>query len=82
MKGDGDDEEWKKRRANPLTEMSQRARRTQTDLIHDVHIRIMASLVPDEIIYNIGDYSKRELEACLLFGDVSGTTNFYFKSHF
>ncbi|CAH1106140.1 unnamed protein product [Psylliodes chrysocephalus] len=75
MKGDGDDEEWKKRRANPLTEMSQRARRTQTDLIHDVHIRIMASLVPDEIIYNIGDYSKRELEACLLFGDVSGFTD-------
>lgn len=35
-------------------------------------MKIMASLVPDEIIYNISDYSKREFDACLMIGDVSG----------
>lgn len=32
----------------------------------------MASLVPDEIIYNFSDYSTREYNAALMFADVSG----------
>ncbi|KAJ3648253.1 hypothetical protein Zmor_020070 [Zophobas morio] len=36
--------------------------------------KIMASLVPDEVIHNVEDYSHRQYEACFLFGDVSGFT--------
>lgn len=68
-----DDTEWKKRRAVPLLELKNGSNNgsyfTQFD---EGHTRILASLVPDEIIYNIGDYSKREFDGCLLFGDVSG----------
>lgn len=38
----------------------------------DYNVKVMASLVPDEIIYNVKDYSIRKYDACLLFGDVSG----------
>lgn len=36
-------------------------------------VTILASFVPDEVIYNVNDYSTRQLDGCLLFGDVSGT---------
>lgn len=36
-------------------------------------MKILASLVPDEVIYNMNDYSIKEFDGCLLFGDVSGT---------
>ena len=38
--------------------------------------KIMASLVPDEVIHNVEDYSHRQYEACFLFGDVSGRDQF------
>lgn len=40
----------------------------------DHQTKILASLVPDEIIYNVNDYSHRNYECCLLFGDVSGNS--------
>ena len=36
------------------------------------HAKIMASFVPDEIIYSISDYSIRKYDAVLVLGDVSG----------
>lgn len=38
----------------------------------DHHTKVLASLVPDEIIYNVNDYTHRHYDSCLLFGDVSG----------
>ncbi|KAK9746114.1 Adenylate and Guanylate cyclase catalytic domain [Popillia japonica] len=34
-----------------------------------------SSLVPDEIIFDCNDYTHRPYDACLLFGDVSGFTD-------
>lgn len=69
--------DWKYRRAVPLVELNQISnpenRGSYFTLYDEGHTRIMASMVPDEIIYNIRDYSKREFDGCLLFGDVSGT---------
>ncbi|XP_018579406.1 adenylate cyclase type 10-like [Anoplophora glabripennis] len=74
-----DDTDWKKRRAVPLLDlknlMNNGNRSSYFTLYDEGHTRILASLVPDEIIYNIGDYSKRDFDACLLFGDVSGFTD-------
>ena len=39
---------------------------------------VMASLVPDEVIYNVDDYNHRIYEASFLFGDVSGIHSFRF----
>ncbi|CAG9821448.1 unnamed protein product, partial [Phaedon cochleariae] len=84
MRQQDDNEEWKKRRATPLSELHSLARRAtntttttsaNSSFFDEGHTRIMASLVPDEIIYNVADYSKREFEGCLLFGDVSGFTD-------
>ena len=35
--------------------------------------KVVASLVPDEVIYHINDYRRKKYDACFLFGDVSGT---------
>nr|CAI5849851.1 unnamed protein product [Callosobruchus analis] len=74
-----DSDEWKKRRSIPISEVIQPARPYETDrsnsFAEEGLTRTMASLVPDEILYNINDYTKRDLEACLLFGDVSGFTD-------
>lgn len=43
---------------------------------NDDQTKLMASLVPDEVIYNVDDYSHREYDACFLFGDVSGRDSF------
>ncbi|KYB27283.1 Adenylate cyclase type 10-like Protein [Tribolium castaneum] len=40
----------------------------------DRQTKVMASLVPDEVIYNVDDYTHRKYDACFLFGDVSGFT--------
>lgn len=64
--------DWKHRRAVPLVQLSQGNKASYFTLYDEGHTRIMASMVPDEIIYNIGDYSKRDFDGCLLFGDVSG----------
>ncbi|XP_057665067.1 uncharacterized protein LOC130899276 [Diorhabda carinulata] len=68
-------EKWTEKKKQ-LTHAHVRTRfESKTIQIDENHVRIMASLVPDEIIYNIGDYSKRDMDACLLFGDVSGFTD-------
>lgn len=46
---------------------------------HDIEIEQddgltnLATLVPDEVIYNVNDYETRQFDGCLLFGDVSGS---------
>lgn len=45
---------------------------TTETTIGDRQTKVMASLVPDEVIYNVNDYNHREYDACFLFGDVSG----------
>ncbi|CAH1970769.1 unnamed protein product [Acanthoscelides obtectus] len=74
-----DSDEWKNRRSIPISEMMQASRTYEGDKANSFAeeglTRTMASLVPDEILYNINDYTKRDLEACLLFGDVSGFTD-------
>ncbi|CAG9833176.1 unnamed protein product [Diabrotica balteata] len=67
-------EEFRKRRLKPIVTTTRRCE-SDGDQYVEKHVRIMASLVPDEIIYNIGDYSMKDLDACLLFGDVSGFTD-------
>ncbi|XP_072394694.1 adenylate cyclase type 10-like isoform X4 [Diabrotica undecimpunctata] len=67
-------EEFRKRRNKPIVTTTRRCE-SDGDQYVEKHVRIMASLVPDEIIYNIGDYSMKDLDACLLFGDVSGFTD-------
>ncbi|KAF5300893.1 hypothetical protein FQR65_LT09056 [Abscondita terminalis] len=74
-------ESWKNRKLNELKEYSnypfQRRRTVTKTLIpmNDDHVtKILASLVPDEIIYNVNDYTNRCYNVCLLFGDVSGFT--------
>lgn len=77
MKGlfKNDNDEWKDRRAAPLTN-NPILRTIETNSLslqrEEEHTRIFASLVPDEVIYHIHDYSRRNFDACLLFGDVSG----------
>lgn len=79
MKGlfKNDNDEWKDRRAAPLTN-NPILRTIETNSLslqrEEEHTRIFASLVPDEVIYHIHDYSRRNFDACLLFGDVSGMT--------
>ncbi|XP_044763888.1 adenylate cyclase type 10-like isoform X2 [Coccinella septempunctata] len=36
--------------------------------------KILASLLPDEVLQNVNDYSHKHYNACLLLGDVSGFT--------
>ncbi|XP_060536145.1 adenylate cyclase type 10-like [Cylas formicarius] len=75
---DEEEDQWKQRRAVPLTGLKSIASIGKSfDFGHteEDHTRIFASLVPDEVIYNINDYSKRQFDACLLFGDVSGFTD-------
>lgn len=51
-----------------------RGRSKQIINVQDDHqTKVLASLVPDEIIYNVNDYTHRHYDSCLLFGDVSGT---------
>lgn len=77
---DSDSELWKERRATPLLNTStdtvaRRKRRSSRNVdptADDYNVRVMASLVPDEIIYNVNDYSIKSYDACFLFGDVSG----------
>ncbi|KAL1513756.1 hypothetical protein ABEB36_003124 [Hypothenemus hampei] len=73
-----DNNDWKNRRAIPLSQTT--LTRNHSDSIsyqqrEEDHTRIFASLVPDEVIYHIHDYSRRNFDACLLFGDVSGFTD-------
>lgn len=34
--------------------------------------KILASLLPDEVLQDVNDYSHKNYNACLLLGDVSG----------
>lgn len=80
MKGlfKNNNDEWKNRRAAPITN-TPILRTTDSNSLslqrEEEHTRIFASLVPDEVIYHIHDYTRRNFDACLLFGDVSGFTD-------
>lgn len=72
-----DSEGWKERKSAPLQEdepvMTKRPKTKNVISMSDDHqTKVMASLVPDEIIYNVSDYRIRPYDSCLLFGDVSG----------
>lgn len=74
-----DSDLWRDRRSQPLkagqaTLSNRRKTKTKSLLpMSDDHTtKVLASLVPDEIIYNVNDYSNRHYDCCLLFGDVSG----------
>lgn len=73
---ESDSELWKERKLPPLSDTQITRRNTsQKNMIpmsDDQNTKVMASLVPDEIIYNVNDYNIRSYDACLLFGDVSG----------
>lgn len=75
-----DSEAWRERRSNPLPSgpggYPINRRKTLTKglipMTDDHASKVLASLVPDEIIFNVNDYSPRPYNVCLLFGDVSG----------
>lgn len=71
-----DTEDWKKRKAGPLadTDITRKTNKMKNviPMSDDHNTKVMASLVPDEIIYDVNDYSIRSYESCFLFGDVSG----------
>lgn len=68
---ESDSDLWKERRSH--TQMGGKKSKSVIDVsIDDRQTRVMASLVPDEVIYNVHDYSHRHYDACFLFGDVSG----------
>lgn len=74
---DSDSELWKERRAkhplvNSVTAVENKKSKNEFSTTDDYNVKVMASLVPDEIVYNVKDYSIRKYDACLLFGDVSG----------
>lgn len=70
---ESDSELWKERRSTPLTSQSQIKKDKSMHYTTDDHqTKVMASLVPDEVIYNVNDYAHRHYDACFLFGDVSG----------
>lgn len=68
--------QWRTRRASMQREPRERPvkikNRSLVALSLDHTTKVLASLVPDEIIYNVNDYSHRHYDCCLLFGDVSG----------
>lgn len=74
------DTAWRERRATPLSAGVKRALPMQRKnkskslipMSYTHTTKVLASLVPDEIIYNVNDYSHRYYDSCLLFGDVSG----------
>ncbi|CAH0554599.1 unnamed protein product [Brassicogethes aeneus] len=45
------------------------------DVLEDPETKIIASFLPDEIIYNVDDYSHRSFDCAILAGDVSGFTD-------
>ncbi|XP_044263925.1 adenylate cyclase type 10-like isoform X1 [Tribolium madens] len=69
---ESDSDLWKERRSySQIGKKSKTVIDLSTD---DRQTKVMASLVPDEVIYNVDDYSHRQYDACFLFGDVSGFT--------
>jgi hypothetical protein len=69
---ESDSELWKDRRSVSRTQFPPKSKSLVDSSIGDRQTKVMASLVPDEVIYNVDDYSHRQYDACFLFGDVSG----------
>lgn len=69
-----EDDSWKRRKQNSLSNVFGVASQLgkKYTFFDEGSTKIIASLVPDEVIYNINDYGKREFDACLMIGDVSG----------
>jgi hypothetical protein len=64
---------WKDRRSlRSSSQMRKKSKSVLDTSMGDRQTKVMASLVPDEVIYNLNDYSHRQYDACFLFGDVSG----------
>ncbi|KAJ3648251.1 hypothetical protein Zmor_020069 [Zophobas morio] len=74
---ESDSELWKERRSegsrSVLNEIGVKKSKSSANTV-DYQTKVMASLVPDEVIYNVEDYNHRQYDACFLFGDVSGFT--------
>ena len=72
---ESDSELWKERRSegsrSVLNEIGVKKSKSSANTV-DYQTKVMASLVPDEVIYNVEDYNHRQYDACFLFGDVSG----------
>ncbi|XP_022909660.1 adenylate cyclase type 10-like [Onthophagus taurus] len=70
-----DNDDWKDRRFSEDSKLSITSNKSGSTTGDEHNIKVMASLVPDEIIANCNDYSHRNYDVCLLFGDVSGFTD-------
>ncbi|KAL3270905.1 hypothetical protein HHI36_021414 [Cryptolaemus montrouzieri] len=56
------------------TIVQDKTRSADISTVWEKRTKISASLIPDEVIQNVNDYSHKHYNACLLFGDVSGFT--------
>ncbi|KAB0803414.1 hypothetical protein PPYR_00384 [Photinus pyralis] len=77
-----DSDLWKNRRPQPLKsgviypiKKRKAANKVLLPMTDNHTSKVLATLIPDEIIYNVSDLSKRRYDACLLFGDISGFTD-------
>lgn len=71
-----DNDDWKERRASDgSSEYDNQPKDQKGGIVSadEYNTKVLASLVPDEIIFDCNDYTHRPYDACLLFGDVSGT---------
>lgn len=51
-----------------------RRKSLDSNLFWETKTKILASLMPDEVLQDVNDYSHKHYNACLLLGDVSGFT--------
>ena len=67
-------EEYKERKvvSQHSSDVDTRARKSEVVGVDEGKTKVLASLVPDEIVFDCNDYSDRPYDVCLLFGDVSG----------
>lgn len=73
-----DADDWKERRMSDVSTdymSKQQDQKTGMASSDEYNTKVLASLVPDEIIFDCNDYTHRPYDACLLFGDVSGLFN-------
>lgn len=71
-----DADDWKDRRISDTSSTEYEAQKPDQKggiaSSDEYNTKVLASLVPDEIIFDCNDYTHRPYDACLLFGDVSG----------
>lgn len=70
-----DDDSWKSRYLpKTSTSLEKKSKMFESTTVIDQQTQVLASLVPDEVIEKVTDYSHRHYEGAMLFGDVSGFT--------